>query len=121
MQLARRLLTPAPDGPIPSGAWSLAVFRCVLGVWLAAAAVFCGHFSGPLGYSDVASAIIVVALSLAALRYPYMRLVIVPISVWIGASTFILDGASQVSYLNEVILGKTLLFVAIASHEMFEE
>jgi len=90
-------------------------------VWLLGAALFGGHFKGALGYSDVLCAAVIVGLSLGTLRYPRLKYLMVPLAIWISFSSFLLEGATLVSYMNEVIIGKTLLFAAIASHEMFEE
>lgn len=113
--------TPPAQNTRASNERFLAALRLLLCAWLVVTPFVAGHFSGPLGYNDVACGVAALAVVLFSLRFPMVRFALVPIAVWVGASPFVLDGAGPASYFHEVIVAKLLLFTTVASAEVFEQ
>lgn len=111
-----------PSKALRDGTWVLQGIRVAVGLWLCISPFLLGHIKTAVGWNEVGLGVTVLVLTALISRKPWVRLLQIPVAVWLGMSPFVLDdGGELVAYfLNQLICAKLLLIGAVTTPEMFD-
>ena len=98
----------------------MTLLRVALGAWLMSAPWVLGDRFAPQGICDLTLGALTIALALATVRRPMLRVAFVPLSLGLLFAPFCFDNGTLAAMLSDILVGKILLALAAASSEMFE-
>lgn len=94
-------------------------FRALLGLYLVAVPMLFGYRWDATSLNSVACGTLVLAPLLVSRRLPALRLVHVPVALWLFAAPFVF-GSREGALYSDVFVGKMLLIASVGTPQMFE-